>query len=243
MSLHRKKTNFEDVRGPSRDSCPLPLAVNRSSRKEAPPATGEAGPAEDTDQVPSFTPFLLLVLLFHPRLGVVVWFTGWCFPAQSRGADGGIASTKPPLTPPAAWNGSRLQPLYAVGRTVPLARPKYRPLDRRRFAKSGSGCNSPGCMPAILPSDCLDPRHPTSWVWARSSHRLPVWMGGTPSIRGVDVGKPLIRKEGRYAIPPSSSLYLSTQCQRRDHPRDSPDHDFNSLSQCCICDFVPPPYT
>ena len=111
-----------------------------------------------------------LLLRRVSRLGVVVWITGWCFPAQGRGTDGGIASAKPPLTPPAAWNGSRLQPLYTVGRTVPLAPPKYRSLDRRRFAKSGSEYNSSGRMPAILPSDCRDPRHPTSWVWAADGH-------------------------------------------------------------------------
>ena len=159
-----------------------------------------------------------LLLLRVSRLGVVVWITGWCFPAQSRGkmTDGGIASTKPPLTPPAAWNRSCLQPLYAVGRTASLARPKYRSLDRRRFAKGRSEYNSSSCMPAILPSDCRDPRHPTSWFWTADgppTGRLCGWVEPLAFVEST-WGNRLSRK--KEDIPSHLSRALTSSPSDKD---------------------------
>ena len=129
-------------------------------------------------------------------------------------AGGGIASTKPPLTPSAAWNKSRLQPLYAVGRTVSLAHQKLRsrepsalcegkdrstplPVAGPRFSRVAVAI--PDITPLGSGRRTVLPRRP------------PMWMGGTPSIRVFDVGKPLLQKEGRYTIPPFSSPYYFTQ--------------------------------
>ena len=98
---------------------------------------------------------------------------------------GEMASTKPPLSSSVAWNRSRLQPLYTVGKPASLVLQKHRSLNRRSFAKKRSEDTSSGCIPAVLPSGCRDPRHHTSWLWAEDgppTGRLCGWVEPLASV-------------------------------------------------------------
>ena len=156
------------------------------------------------------------LLLFRvPRLEVVVWIIGWCSPAQGnrKMTDVGMALTKQPPLPSAAWNRSRPQHLYTVGRPVSLVLRRCQPLNRRSSARKKPEDTSSGCMPAILRSGCRDPRHHTSWLWAKDgphAGRLCRWVGPLAPVESMRENRLPRKKEG---VPVDSSLYFFTKCQ------------------------------